>query len=230
MWSSTTLKTDNIRSVLGPQYLGIVDDDESTLYIYDLISEKYSGFIDLKKVIPDIKGKSSEIHKEYVSDLLFSRNHAKGSLIVYYQDSILLFSQINSEHLDSVQDEAWTLIHRFDNILNLRSIKSVKMQESYYGKLLFIINNKYFLTRSRFFTDVNDQDMGETELNMGSKQQRKISFEGLFTIFQESKPIYHPQLLKQFYLKGHMNLILKILVKFHELLQLDTKGYKIPSF
>ena len=56
-----------------------------------------------------------------------------------------------------------------------------------------------------------------------------MTLEGLFTIFQGSKPIYHPQLLKQLYIKGHINLVLKILVKLHTLLQFDTRSYKIPS-
>lgn len=58
----------------------------------------------------------------------------------------------------------------------------------------------------------------------------KVTFEGLFTLFQESKPIYHPQLLKQFFLKGHMTLVLKILCRLYNLLKLDIKKFKIPSF
>lgn len=230
LWSSNTLKSDNIRPVLGPQFLGIIWDDESILYIYDLLEERYSGFIDLKKVIPEIKGQSSRIHKQYVSDVLFCRNHAKGSLIVYFKDTALLFSQINTEYLDSLQDEFWTLIHRFDDVLNLTSVKSVKMEESYYGKLLFIINNKYFLSKSRFLTDVDANLLENKITNISENNKKKVSFEGLFTIFQDSKPIYHPQLLKQFFLKGHINLVLKILCKLCTLLKLDSKGYRIPSF
>lgn len=144
LWTSNALKNDNVRAKVGMNYLGIINDHDSTLYIYDLVEERYSGYIDIKKVIPDIESKSEMIEKEYVSDMLFCRNHAKGSLVVYYKDTILLFSQINTEHLDTIQDEAWTLIHKFDNVLNLVKIKSVKINESYYGKLLFIINNKYF--------------------------------------------------------------------------------------
>ena len=230
LWDSTLLKTTNIRTVLGPQYLGIINDEDSVIYIYDLNEERYSGFIELKKAIPDIEGKSNVIQKEYISDMLFCRNHARGSLIVYYKDSVLLFSQINAEHLDSVQDETWTLIHRFDKVLNLSSVKSVKIEESYYGRLMFILNNKYFASKSRFLSEVDDHLLEARQAYFQDSNMKKISFEGLFTIFQESKPIYHPQLLKQFYLKGHMNLVLKILCKFYELLRLENKNYKVPSF
>ena len=132
--------------------------------------------------------------------LLFGRNHAKGSLIVYYNDMVLLFSQINLEYLDSLQDECWTLIHKFDNILNISNITSMKMEESYYGKLLFIINNKYFLSRSKFLAKAEEKTVDEMiEKEIISGDEKQVSFEGLFTIFQESKPIYHPQLLKQLY-------------------------------
>ena len=229
LWTSDTLKSDKIRIVLNSQYLGILNDEDHILYIYELIQEKYSGFIDLNKVIPeemqDQKKKSGQ------ECLLFGRNHAKGSLIVYYNDMVLLFSQINLEYLDSLQDECWTLIHKFDNILNISNITSMKMEESYYGKLLFIINNKYFLSRSKFLAKAEGKTVDEMiEKEIISGDEKQVSFEGLFTIFQESKPIYHPQLLKQLYLKGHMNLILRILCKMHSLMQFDFKSFKVPAF
>jgi len=230
LWSSQALKTNNIRAVQGVNYLGIINDDEGTLYIYDLEEERYSGFIDIKKVLPDIEGASKKIEKQYVSDMLFCRNHAKGSIVVYYKDTVLLFSQINTEHLDSIEDEAWAMIHKFDNVLKLDNIKSVKIEESYYGKLLFIINNKYFLNKDKFLVDFEDNLADNKVTKNLTENKTKIAFEGLFTIFQESKPIYHPQLLKQFFLKGHMNLILTILCKLFELIKLESKGYKIPNF
>ena len=227
LWKTETLKTDNIRTILGANYLGVINDDEGIVYIFELFEERYSGYIDLNKAFPNIKGNSQEKESAYVSDLLFCRDHAKGSLIVYYKDSVLLFSQINTEHLDSYQDEAWTMIHKFDGVLNLDVIKSVKMVESYYGQLMFIINKKYFLSRNRFLTKIDHSVF--TLHNKENNAPQNVTFEGLFTIFQESKPIYHPQLLKQFYIKGHINLVLKILVKIYKLLQFDTKKYKIPS-
>lgn len=173
---------------------------------------------------------SERIDKEFISDMTFSRNHAKGSLVLYYKDTVLLFSQINMESLDSIQDESWTLIHKFDNVLNLKSINSIKMEESYYGKLLFVINNKFFLNKTRFTTDIDDSILQNKIANLTDDNRRKVSFEGLFTIFQQSKPIYHPQLLKQLYFKGHMKLILTILCKIYDLLQVDSKIYKIPNF
>jgi len=156
LWTSQTLSTSNIRAKLGIQLLGILDNTQNVLYIYDLVKENYSGYIDLKKVIPDMKSESNHFHNEYISDMIFSRNHAKGSLVVYYKDTILLFSQINTESLDSIQEEAWTLIHKFENVLGLNEIKSVKVQESYYGKILFVIDNKYFFSKTRFLTQAND--------------------------------------------------------------------------
>ena len=230
LWTSQKLETDNIRAKIGIQLLGILDNTKNVLYIYDLVAENYSGFIDLKRVLPDIESESKNFHNEFISDLLFSRNHAKGSLVVFYKDTILMFSQINTESLDSIQEESWTLIHKFDNVLKLDKIKSIKMQESYYGKLLFIINNKYFLSKTRFTADVDDTILGNRFANEGDNNKKKVTFEGLFTLFQQSKPIYHPQMLKQLFLKGHMNLILKILIKLKTLLSLDSKMYKIPSF
>jgi hypothetical protein len=228
LWTSDALKTNNIRSFIGSNFLGVVNDDEGIIYIFDLIEEKYSGFIDLNTVLSKPNNKNVATQLGNVSDMCFCRDHAKGSLIVYYKDSVNLFSQMNTEHLDSYQDEAWTLIHTFDDVLNLNNIKSVKMLESYYGKLLFIINNKYFLSRSRFLADVKDK-IYELGRNDDSDSQKNVSFEGLFTIFQESKPIYHPQLLKQFFMKGHINLVLKVLIKMNSLLQFETRSYKIPS-
>lgn len=101
------------------------------------------------------------------------------------------------------------------------------MEESYYGKLLFIINKKYFKSKQIFIKN-NEQDVKNISHNQEDVPQ-KVTFEGLFTIFQESKPLYHPQLLRQYFIKGHINLVLKILVKLHTLLQFDTKSYKIPS-
>ena len=227
LWKTETLKADNIRTILGANYLGVINDDEGIVYIFELFEERYSGYIDLNRVFPNIKGNSQAKELAHVSDLLFCRDHAKGSLIVYYKDSVLLFSQKNTEHLDSFQDEAWTLIHRFDEVLNLDVIKSVKMVESYYGQLMFIINKKYFLSRNRFLAKIDHSIF--TLHNKENDTPQNVTFEGLFTIFQESKPIYHPQLLKQFYIKGHINLVLKILVKMNKLLQFETKAYKIPS-
>ena len=115
LWTSSILKSDQIRVVLSPQYLGILDDEDHILYIYDLEQEKYTGFIDLKLVFVGTENETQIINCQ--ESLLFGRNHAKGSLIVYYNDSILLFSQINLDSLDSIQDESWTLIHKFENIL-----------------------------------------------------------------------------------------------------------------
>ena len=229
LWTSDALKTDKIRVVLNPQYLGMLNDEEHILYIYDLIQEKYTGFIDLQKVIPDeMQDPRRQTGQE---SLLFGRNHAKGSLIVYYNDMVLLFSQINLEYLDSLQDESWTLIHKFDNILNISSIKSIMMEESYYGKLMFVVNNKYFLSRSKFIAKSEGKTVDEmVEKEIMSGDEKQVSLEGLFTIFQESKPIYHPQLLKQLYLKGHMNLIIKILCKLYSLMQFDFKSFKVPAF
>ena len=106
--------------------------------------------------------------------LLFGRNHAKGSLIVYYNDMVLLFSQINLEYLDSLQEECWTLIHKFDNILNISNITSMKMEESYYGKLLFIINNKYFLSRSKLLSKAEGKTVDEM-IEKNYKWWRKAS-------------------------------------------------------
>ena len=61
-------------------------------------------------------------------------------------------------------------------------------------------------------------------------EKKKISFEGLFTIFQESKPIYHPQLLRQLFIKGYMSLVLTILWKLKNLLETDEKESKVPAF
>lgn len=58
MWTSDTLKSHNIRNILGSNYLGVINDDEGVVYIFDLIEEKYSGFIDLNKVLPDIQSNS----------------------------------------------------------------------------------------------------------------------------------------------------------------------------
>ena len=145
LWTSSILQSDKIRVVLSPQYLGILDDEDHILYIYDLIHEKYTGFIDLKLVFMNKEGEV--IVTNCQECLLFGRNHSKGSLIVYYNDSILLFSQINLDSLDSIQDESWTLIHKFENILNISPIFTIKMEESYYGKLMFIVNNKYFVSK-----------------------------------------------------------------------------------
>lgn len=127
LWTSQALATTDIRVKIGLELLGIFDNTQNVLYIYDLIEENYSGFIDLKKAIPDMKSHSSFYYDEFVSDVMFSKNHAKGSLVLYYNDSIYLFSQINVETLDFSHEETWTLIHKFDNVLELNEIKSVRI-------------------------------------------------------------------------------------------------------
>ena len=127
LWTSQALATTDIRVKIGLELLGIFDNTTNILYIYDLIEENYSGFIDLKKAVPDMESHSSFYHGEFASDVMFSRNHAKGSLVLYYNDSIYLFSQINVETLDSFQEETWTLIHKFDNVLKLDEVKSVRI-------------------------------------------------------------------------------------------------------
>ena len=79
-------------------------------------------------------------------------------------------------------------------------------------------------------TEFEPETLENEVSNVLRENKKKVTFEGLFTIFQQSKPIYHPQLLRQLFMKGHMNLILKILVKLNELLNSDSKKYKIPSF
>ena len=61
------------------------------------------------------------------------------------------------------------------------------------------------------------------------KMLKLIQFDGLFTLFQESKPIYHPENLKNFYLKGHINVVLKVLLRLCQILQIN-KSYVIPAW
>ena len=55
LWKTETLKTDNIRTILGANYLGIINDDEGIVYIFELFEERYNGYIDLNKAFPNIK-------------------------------------------------------------------------------------------------------------------------------------------------------------------------------
>ena len=88
-----------------------------------------------------------------------------------------------------------------------------------------LFQNNRFLTRSEGKTV---DEMIKKETIRG--EMKKVSFEGLFTIFQESKPIYHPLLLRQLFVKGHMSLILTILWKLHSLLESDENTSKVPAF
>lgn len=58
---------------------------------------------------------------------------------------------------------------------------------------------------------------------------KQIQFDGIFTLFQENKPIYHPENLKNLYLKGHINVVLKVLLKIMQILEKES-SYVIPSW
>ena len=60
---------------------------------------------------------------------------------------------MNSESLATYSKEQWTCIHKFENVLSLENIKSVKMVETYYNKLIFIVDNEYVLSKSRFLME-----------------------------------------------------------------------------
>lgn len=118
LWSSATIKTKNVRAKIGKETLGVMDLDRSILYIYSLHEKRYRGFIDLHR-IAGMDQSPVQNPENSTSDFIFCKNHAKGSFMVFFQDVIYLFSQMNAKSLDSYMPEEWTCIHKFSNVLNL---------------------------------------------------------------------------------------------------------------
>lgn len=138
--------------------------------------------------------------------------------------------------LDSYSSERWSCIHKFSNLLNIQEIWSVKIYESYFGKVFVVLNHWHIKFFNTFEMSSDDHLFKKSEsitqaMNWDDKQKllKTIQFDGIFTLFQESKPIYHPENLKNFYLKGHINIVLKVLLKLSQILSIN-KTYVIPSW
>jgi len=73
----------------------VIDNERVILYIYSLHEERYRGFINLKEIL-GIEPSSSHNLDNYSHDYFFSKNHAKGSFLFFYKDTLYLFSQMTA--------------------------------------------------------------------------------------------------------------------------------------
>jgi len=48
---------------------------------------------------------------------------------------------MTAHRLDSYSSERWTCIHKFANLININEIRSIKMCESYFGKIILVMNH-----------------------------------------------------------------------------------------
>jgi hypothetical protein len=57
-------------------------------------------------------------------------------------------------------------------------------------------------------------------------QNEKQTLDTLFLAHQQPEPIFHPQILLQLFVKGYDQTIFEILIKLHELLEIETSVAK----
>lgn len=68
-----------------------MDNERAVLYIYSLHEQRYRGFINLKDILNVEPSKSHNLDN-YDYDFFFCKNHAKGSFLFFYKDTLYLFS------------------------------------------------------------------------------------------------------------------------------------------
>ena len=75
---------------------------------------------------------------------------------------------MNAESLDEQSPEQWTCFHKFQNVLNIDDIRDIKMIETFYGKIYFVVNEKHVLTKNRFMMSENKRYLSNTEKGEGA--------------------------------------------------------------
>lgn len=78
------------------------DKEQLVVYLYDLLQNKYLGFINLHAVTG-----LKELHVNQI-DFIFSSASSKGSLTLYYKDTLYLIAESSREGLKG----QWTLVRR----------------------------------------------------------------------------------------------------------------------
>lgn len=63
---------------------------------------------------------------------------------------------MTAHRLDSYNSERWTCIHKFSSLLDIREIRSVKMYESYHGKVILLVNHRHIKVKDKFEMNLDD--------------------------------------------------------------------------
>lgn len=81
---------------------GTTSKEQLIIYLYDLMQNKYLGYINLNKLIDQENLQISQI------DFIFSSATSKGSLTVFFKDSLYLIAESSREGIRG----KWTLIRK----------------------------------------------------------------------------------------------------------------------
>jgi len=109
-----------VHAKFGENFLGILvsqgdyNTETKYLYIYNLESQVYDGFVDLSAII-GVPTKSVPL------DFIFLEDKSKASIAVCCSDKIFLIGQTQKQ---------WTLIHTYTPLMNLNSevVKSLNFE------------------------------------------------------------------------------------------------------
>ncbi len=77
-------------------------EEELIVYLYDMLQNKYLGFINLNSMVGSTKIDPNQV------DFIFSSATSKGSLTVYHKDSLYLIAESSREGIRG----KWNLVRR----------------------------------------------------------------------------------------------------------------------
>lgn len=114
------------------------------VYVYDLLQNKYLGFINLNSLI----GTRDSLQPDQV-DFIFSSATSKGSLTVYHKDSLYLIAESSREGMRG----KWSLVRRLDSVMGVgrnQEIQSISITETFLRKQVLLLNKQIVKVSEKF--------------------------------------------------------------------------------
>ena len=174
------------------------------LYLYNLESHSYSGFLDLNKML----GVDT---KKAPTDFFFLDDKIKGAIALMSRDDVYLLGQKQND---------WSLLHKQGSLTDLDPgalFDSLRFEQ---------IDSSRGAQQKAFVALINGSHLvafASPELLEGPSDRLHVTEQArvhqLFAEKQRSLSLFHPSLLSELYYKGYSMLIVKILVKLMDILQ-----------
>ena len=179
------------------------------LYLYNLESQSYSGFLDLNKLL-DVDTKKAP------TDFCFLDDKIKGAIALMSRDDVYLLGQRQND---------WALLHKQAALTDLHP------REMFDALRFEQINSCRGDQQRAYVSLINDSHLvafASPELLADPSDALQVaeqaSVHQLFAEKQRSQSLFHPNLLSELYYKGYGMLVVKILVKLKDILQKEQES------
>ena len=186
------------------------------LYLYDLGTKAYRGFLDLTAVV---YGST----KHATIDLLFLEENHRAAVVLFCGNDVYVVNE---------NERKWRVERTVKGFFGFEplSVKSllVKRVRCQLGNCFVCVTNQdnVFLINDGEIVERADSKLSG-ELKIGNF--RTNCLQNSFIQSQKSMPLFFPSLLQSLYVKGYANLVVKILVQMHEALKLHQDDTHLVS-